>query len=136
MINESKAKIIALFFLGIQGCTSESGSSLEDFASEVSTAAGEISTECGTTNSLTELELNTCILDAFDNSFNAFAIYILQGVDSTPANAIVINGGNVTRYYLTSDEGNRNGAISKEECNSPLTNGTADISHLELFVCL
>ena len=110
-------------------------SPLEDFRALLLTEAGPASTNCGTAaaNAVTTT-VDDCVASALTANTSFYAIYELNGIDSTVADGVSLDAAGVTRIWTydsstTGQLDNGPVGVSSTVCNQPVfSNGTGRIS--------
>ncbi len=89
-----KMWVLAASILGLTGCSGDEDDDIvkitfEEFAEQVSQSAEDDAVDCGTVLiGESELAANTCVAEAFVNGQAFYAVYQLQGFDSSVGAAL------------------------------------------------
>jgi len=117
------------------------GNNFEAFVNTVKTTAGNDAKDCGLVEIYaSQLNANTCVANAFSQQIPFYAIYKLQGIDSSLATAIV-SGTDHILYFIFFDSdpsggGNmNNGKITTTECKNAKYLGKPNVPYSDLFSC-
>ena len=147
------AIILALLSI-IQGCNSTDEEvktdnniktgvyiSLEEFTNVLTENLSEDSINCGISpGGENTIEINMCVVSAFENSKSFYAIYKIQGVDSTMARATTMDASGIINdwFYGGNEVGVMSGYDSyylKNQCDNPAVKQEYDDREKLIFEC-
>ena len=113
----------------------------EDFMDEVSQSAGDDAVDCGVVEiGESEVSTNTCVAEAFINGEAFYAVYELQGIDSSVGAALSADGeGEVLQWEYDSNPTGGVAAGSSEidstVCVDAELSGSVDSGYADIFNC-
>lgn len=114
---------------------------LGDFSAEVKGSVSQNAINCGVVViGESDLDVNTCAAESFSNMEEFYAIYHLQGFDSSVGAAITReNDGAIYVWSFDSSPSGgvplSNSHIDREKCIDPELSGTVDSGYREIFLC-
>lgn len=113
----------------------------DDFKNEVKQSSGEGAMNCGVVKvSDSQVETNTCVAASFVNKKAFYAVYELQGIDSSVGAAWSgLSNGEVSRWSFDSYPAGvapaKSSSITKTPCVNPTLSGSLDTGYLDIFAC-
>ncbi len=123
-----------LFACGGSGDSSSDDTSVEQLRSTITQAASDSAINCGEVQvAAAPEEVDQCLIQAYNNQTPAYAIYFLQGIDSTVARGVVIDSDRTVRFWTYDSWGT--GQITEHSCELPLSN-RGQYFYAYLAVCL
>lgn len=136
------------FYAWPAGCGGDNGAefrntvraaSFDDFVSEVQGSVAEDAANCGTVlSSEAQLDANTCVAEAFVDGRSFYAVYQLQGFDSSVGAAVTGDAsGSVWHWIYDSNPSGGSlpapSKIERSECSHPVLSGSVDGAYHEIF---
>ncbi len=112
-----------------------------DFSTEVSESVEESADNCGVVKvGQSELEANTCVADAYVNDRAFYAVYELEGIDSSVGSAWSgSTSGEVFMWLFDSHPGgglsDLPSSVEISECINAEFSGTVDVNFENVFTC-
>ncbi len=112
----------------------------EDFRQFVINSATDDAIDCGFTEpSDSVVAANTCAAESFNLNQPFYAIYRLQGIDSTVGEALTSDGTTVSYWHYDSNPAGgappQSGVIEGTLCNQAALSGSLDGEPREVFYC-
>lgn len=115
--------------------------SFQDFVETVEVSVSGDAKNCGVVPAgKSDVEVNTCVIESFNHGVEFYAVYELQGFDSSVGRAITQEENR--SLYLWSFDSNPVGGypaesskIEKEPCRDPEFSGSLDSGYDNLFYC-
>lgn len=115
--------------------------SFQDFVEAVEVSVSGGAKNCGVVEAReNDVEVNTCVIESFNHGVEFYAVYELQGFDSSVGRAITQEENR--SLYLWSFDSNPAGGypaesskVEKEPCRDPEFSGSLDSGYDNLFYC-
>ena len=140
---------ISSTFLLFVGCGSEwkgdieeeeniSGITVDDFNNQIKFSAGKNAINCGRLEPNEDSsEINSCVIEAFENKQSFYVVYRLQGIDSTVIEGVSYNENNrLILWSFDSDPGGGgrfNGNIYERICQDATINPNIYDDRYEIY---
>lgn len=148
-MNKISIGMLLIFCFGLVSCGSGSSKSsdkvvsktFDDFKNEVRQSSGEGATNCGVVEvGDSQVEANTCVAAAFVNNEAFYAVYELQGIDSSVGAAWSgRSNGEISRWSFDSNPGGgvpaKSSTTTKTLCANPTLSGSLDSGYQDIFTC-